>query len=83
MFVSVYVARLRKKKAEYTCQTPRVGRALQNHPSQKKLQFQHVAVKKREAGLELRFAYTRHAYAGHGPKQGLTVSAYPSSGVLT
>ena len=75
--------RVLAKNAEYTRQTPGVQRALQNHASQKKLQFERVAAKKREAGLETRFAYTHRAYAGHCPKQDLTVSAYPSSGVLT
>ena len=71
MFVSASAARLRKK-AKYIRQTPRVDRALHNHESQKKLQFQRAAAKKREAGLELRFTYTRRAYLGHGPKQDLT-----------
>ena len=71
VFVSAYAAHLSKKKAKYTRQTPRIGRALQNHPSQKKLQFQRAAAKKREAGLEPCFAYMRRAYAGYGAKQGL------------
>jgi len=68
------LSKKKKKKAKYTRQTPRVGCALLNHQSQKKLRFQRAAAKKREAGLELRFAYTRRAYLGHGPKQGLSGS---------
>ena len=37
------------KKAEYTRQTPGVQRALQSHASQKKLQFQRAATKKRRS----------------------------------
>ena len=51
---------------------------MHNHESQKKLRFQRAAGKKREAGLELRFAYTRRAYLGHSPKQDLTHRLYAS-----
>ena len=65
VFVSAYAAHLRKKKQNTPAKRPT------KNPSQKKLQFQRAAAKKREAGLEPCFAYMRRAYAGYGAKQGL------------